>query len=197
MASNRDSRKQDIRIGVTGHRILTDLDRIHAGIEKAIREVEQAFPGRPLTILSSLAEGADRLVAKGVLHRPGARLVVPLPLPAADYAKDFASDESRAEFDELLARASEVLTLPSTPTRNAAYEAAGCYIVDHCDVLIAVWDGQSAQGQGGTAEIVAKAREQGKPLLVVRAGNRKPDTQEPTTLGEEQGRVVVERLSGV
>jgi len=67
-------------------------------------------------------------------------------------------------------------------------------VVDNCDVLIAVWDGEGAQGQGGTGEIVARARSQGKPVVIVRAGNRKPGTLEPTTLGDEQGRVIVEGL---
>jgi hypothetical protein len=41
--------------------------------------------------------------------------------------------------------------------REAAYEAAGRYVVDHCDLLIAVWDRKPAQGRGGT---VGKGGEQ-------------------------------------
>ena len=63
-----------------------------------------------------------------------------------------------------------------------------------CDVLLAVWDGQEAQGLGGTGEIVARARGLGKPVVIVRAGNRLPGTEDPTTLGEEQGRVMLEGL---
>ena len=51
--------------------------------------------------------------------------------------------------------------------RAQAYEAAGRYVVDHCDLLIAVWDGKPARGRGGTAEIVAYAREKKRPLIVV------------------------------
>jgi hypothetical protein len=67
-------------------------------------------------------------------------------------------------------------------------------VVDNCDVFVAVWDGEGAQGQGGTGEIVERARSQGKPVVIVRAGNRKPGTSEPTTLGDEQGRVILEGL---
>ena len=91
-------------------------------------------------------------------------------------------------------RAAEVVVVPAAPTREAGYEQAGRYVLDHSDVLLAVWDGQGAQGQGGTGEIVARARQQGKPVVIVRAGNRKPGTQEPTTPGPEQGKVLVERL---
>jgi hypothetical protein len=48
-----------VAIGVTGHRVLTELDRIDAGVAEALRRVEQAFPGQPHTVVSALAEGAD------------------------------------------------------------------------------------------------------------------------------------------
>ena len=68
-----------IRIGVTGHRVLTDVERIEDGIEAALRRIEHRFPGELLTVISALAEGADRLVAYHILERPGARLIVSLP----------------------------------------------------------------------------------------------------------------------
>ncbi len=64
-----------VAIGVTGHRILAELDKINAGVDTALRRIEQAFPGQPLTVISSLAEGADRLVVRQVLARPQARLM--------------------------------------------------------------------------------------------------------------------------
>jgi hypothetical protein len=183
-----------VAIGVTGHRFLAELDRLAAGVDEALGRIEQAFPGRPLTVISPLAEGADRLVARRVLARPGARLVVPLPLPQSEYVTDFEPAESKGEFLALLSRADEVIALPPAATRDEAYAAVGRYVLDHCDVLIALWDGQIAQGEGGTGEIVAEARQRGPPLAWVRAGNRVPGTEEPTTLGEEQGKVTFERF---
>ena len=40
-------------------------------------------------------------------------------------------------------------------------------MVDTSRVLVAVWDGQSARGLGGTADVVAYARERGKPVTVI------------------------------
>lgn len=179
-------------VGVTGHRFLMELDKIHAGVQEALDWIERQFPGEPLTALSALAEGADRIVTYHALARPGGRLVVALPLPQADYLTDFRSAESKAEFLDLLGRADEVITLPPAPVRVAAYEAAGLYILDHCDVLLAVWDGKAAQGQAGTGAMVAQARRRGLPIAWVHAGNRKPGTDEPTSLGAEQGVVTVE-----
>ena len=41
---------------------------------------------------------------------------------------------------------------------NEAFLAAGRYIVDHCDVLFAVWDGLPAGAMGGTGDVVEYAR---------------------------------------
>jgi hypothetical protein len=51
--------------------------------------------------------------------------------------------------------------------RFDAYAAVGRYVVDHCDVLIAVWDGKPSASRGGTAEIVRYALQQDRPVLRV------------------------------
>lgn len=176
-----------LTIGVTGHRILMEEDKIVAGIDRALDSVERRDSRRPLVGLSALAEGADRLVAERILARPGARLHAVLPLPRDDYAADFASESSRRRFRELLALTEEVLELPARSSRAGAYEAVGLYLLDHCDVVLAVWDGGRAQGRGGTGAVATRALERGLPVAWVLAGNRRPGTLEPTTLGAEQG----------
>jgi hypothetical protein len=172
-----------VAIGVTGHRFLTHTDRISAGVDQALARIEQTFHGQPLTLISSLAEGADRLVVGRVLARRTVRLVVPLPLPVWDYLNDFESPESQKEFRSLLEHADEIITLPSAATREAAYEAAGLYVLDRCDVLLAIWDGQPEQGTGGTGAIVHRARQLHLPIAWIHASNYKPGTREPTSLG--------------
>jgi len=179
---------------MTGHRVLAELGKIDAGVAEALRRIEQAFPGEHLTAISALAEGADRIVAYHVLARPGARLIVPLPLPKSDYISDFESEESRAEFLSLLAQADQVIEMPPAATRDQAYESAGEHVLNNSDVLITIWDGEHAQGQGGTGDIVARARERKLPIVWVHAGNREPGTHQPTSLGDEQGRVTFENL---
>ncbi|MEY2438480.1 MAG: hypothetical protein QOF97_3316, partial [Acidimicrobiaceae bacterium] len=51
--------------------------------------------------------------------------------------------------------------------REAAYERAGRAVVETSDVLVALWDGGASRGRGGTAEMVAYARERGVPVEVV------------------------------
>ena len=183
-----------IRVGVTGHRILAEPEKIDEAVGQALRQIEQKFPGEPITVVSALAEGADRIVARHVLSRDDAGLIVPLPLAPSDYLSDFHSEDSRAEFLRLLNRADQVDEMSSAPTREQAYEAAGEYVLNNSDVLIAIWDGGNAQGKGGTGEIVARARERGLPIAWIHAGNREPGTQRPTSLGDEQGVVTFENI---
>jgi uncharacterized iron-regulated membrane protein len=92
----------ELRIGVTGHRVLAEVPRVLAGVEAALDRIEAAFPGRALVVVSCLAEGADRLVAEAALRRPGARLVAVLPMPRSEYLADFATPDSRDAFLHLL-----------------------------------------------------------------------------------------------
>jgi hypothetical protein len=183
-----------VAVGVTGHRFLADLEKITAGVEAALCRIDRAILHELLAVISPLAEGADRLVAQHVLARPGAHLIVPLPLPQYDYMTDFGSTSSREEFLHLLNQADEVVVLPPASSREQAYAAAGRYVLEHSDVIIAIWDGKPAQGVDGTSEIVAQARARRLPLAWIHAGNRLPGTEIPTSLGPDQGKVTFEHL---
>jgi hypothetical protein len=177
-----------IVIGVTGHRTLQGDAALADQVRATLERVRQLFPSLSSTpvmfrVLSPLAEGADRLVVREVLTFPTSQLDVVLPLEKSDYLQDFDTPDSKAEFEELLSRARSVKQLPPTASRNEAYVQVGRYVVDHCDVLIALWDGKSAAGQGGTAEIVRYARETRCPLFWIHTA----DTGEIT---EELGRGV-------
>lgn len=157
-------------IGVTGHRKLGNQPALTEAVHSALKNIEQFIPPlrstpRLFCVLSALAEGADRLVATEVLKLPGASLEVVLPLERDGYKKDFKTAASKKEFEALLKKAKNVRVLPSVSSRNESYERAGRYVVDHCDILIALWDGKPAGGRGGTQEIVEYARKTGRPLV--------------------------------
>jgi hypothetical protein len=192
MREKGGQQRDELVVGVTGHRFLVRVHEIAAGVNEALRRIEAAFPDRPLAVISPLAEGADRLVAERALTRGRARLIVPLPLPVDDYLKDFASPASKEAFRALLARADEVIELPLAASRNAAYESVGQYVLDHCNLLVAVWDGRAARGRGGTAQVVALARRRGLPLIRISAINHRPDSPHPVDL--EQGILELERF---
>jgi hypothetical protein len=134
-------------------------------------QIEASWPGLPLMAISPLAEGSDRLVVRRVLARPGAQLIVPLPMSEAEYVRDFTSSHSQDEFYELLAKAHRIVRFPPDSTRPAAYATAGRYIIEQCHVLVALWNGEPANGEGGTGAIVAMARAHQRPLAWIYAHN--------------------------
>jgi len=179
-------------LGVTGHRALTEVERVREGVAAALAHIEKAFPGRKLTIVSALAEGADRLVVQEALKKPGAELEVILPMPRKEYVHDFSTQESKREFEKLMGRALAVHEIPLRAERAACYEEAGRWILARSHVVFAIWDGNPEQGVGGTGAIVALARAKGLPIVWIHAGNRLPGTLEPTSLGGAQGGVTFE-----
>jgi hypothetical protein len=164
----------ELRIGIVGHRWLRDDDATRGAVAAALDDLWQrrsnsATTNTPvgLTVVSALAEGADRVGAAAAVDR-GARLEVVLPLPSADYEKDFETPESRARYSDLLADAASVTALPPRDDREAAYLEGGMRVVDRSDAMLAIWDGEPARGTGGTAEIVAYADAIGRPVRWLR-----------------------------
>lgn len=164
----------ELRVGVTGH---VDLDEQDPALLEAVaghvRELARVDAARSqvwtptgLTVVSALAEGADRIVARAVLAA-GGRLEAVLPLPVEDYLDDFGGPPSVVEFHGLLQQAANVTVLPASESRVASYERVGRIVVQRSDVLLALWDGAPARGPGGTAEVVARARARGVPVRVV------------------------------
>ena len=160
-----------LRVGVTGHRRIDDPRGVGAAVRDGLARVRERFGVTKATLLeavSPLAEGADRIVAREVLETAGATLTVPLPFPADDYATDFAAPGSKAEFEELFERATRVEVMPAMATRDEGYERVGRWVVEHSDVLLALWDGDASRGRGGTAATVAYARDRGLPIYWIR-----------------------------
>lgn len=172
-------------IGMTGHRDLRleDVPVLEAAVRQTIRKQRELYPNTPLILLSPLGEGADRLAARIGLEE-GVQLYVPLPLPIQFYQLDFADPASRAEFDELLAKATRVFTLPwlycdvrtseceaqlteqdAAEHRAEQYAQLGAYLARHSHIFLAMWDGNTQQGNellGGTAQVV-RFRLEGAP----------------------------------
>ncbi|MGW3658860.1 hypothetical protein ACWD6R_25710 [Streptomyces sp. NPDC005151] len=149
------------RIGVTGHRSIPEEAHAHvlAGIRAALRGLDGS-----LEALSSLAVGADQLFADLALAH-GAELTV--VIPSGDYETSFAAGAELARYRSLKDRAAREVLLDFPHSTDEAYYAAGAYIADHCDRLLAVWDGRPARGFGGTGDIVTYARTLGRPVTVI------------------------------
>jgi hypothetical protein len=174
-----------IRIGVAGHRDLSEKEAILEKVKLALKEeIFKLFDAgsqklilnatkTPLiySVISPLAEGADRLIAGAVLDYDNTAILhVVLPLTLSDYRESFSNPADK-EFDDLYNKARSVITLKKCDIlqdpeitgirdndnikdakikdfRREAYKKAGKYVVDNCDVLIAVWNGQEGKKEG-------------------------------------------------
>ena len=136
-----------IRIGVTGHRKnLPPLNDLQTAIKNAIgfdywQKHHKAAPNSifsffdkksikllkkskntpiAFTILSPLAEGSDRIVAKEVLKldKTYSKIEVVLPLAKEDYLNDFEDPASIKEFEELFQKDRKPVALFSKPLKE-------------------------------------------------------------------------------
>jgi hypothetical protein len=146
-------------IGITGHQGLPD--GISAEVDASVRHRLAAL-GEPVRGVSCLADGADQIFARAVLDA-GGRLAVIVP---ADRYRDGLAEHARAGYDELLARADSVHRLHHVESTGQSHMDASAEMLDRIDELWAVWDGLPARGYGGTADVVALARERGLAVTV-------------------------------
>jgi hypothetical protein len=150
------------RVGITGH---VDVP------EEFVRWVVDTLTSRlqdvvapPLHGITCLAKGADQLFANVVLALKGSYDVV---LPSEDYQQQMIEDGDGEPFGALLAKATDVETMPYPTSSRAAYLAASQTMLSRCDLLLAVWDGEPSRRVGDTADVVERAKALAIPVLVV------------------------------
>ncbi len=165
----------DLRIGVTGHRNLTDGTAIAEAVERLVSNLDKLIGQydhitTEWTVISPLAKGADTIVAQAFLAKPDARLEVFLPFPLEEYRQMIIDPEELAEFNQLFKRAALYFE-PSQDSKG--YLQVGKEVVNTCELLIAIWDGNPAEGEGGTADIVDYALEHGRTIIRIDAENPK------------------------
>ena len=153
-----------LTIGVTGHRDLlkAEIPVLKRLVRDFFLQLKSEFPDLKLQLITPLAEGSDRLVAD-VAMELGMDLIVPLPMPQADYEKDFSSDAAVTVFRETLKRARVIHLRRLSETggqslgsddRDRQYAQLGIFISNHSQILLALWDGKPSKAIGGTASVV-------------------------------------------
>ncbi|MDR1131147.1 MAG: hypothetical protein LBL15_01865 [Oscillospiraceae bacterium] len=192
-----------IIVGITGHRDIPPeyAVELENRVESQLLQLQRQYPHCPVIVLSSLADGADRICARAAL-KAGCRLRVPLPMAREEYEKDF-DEISRREFGELLSQADDIFVaaaiepVPESPPRGYFYRQAGLYIAKRAHLLIALWDGRETlypEG-GGTFESVDLMRRENGIVFHIPA----PRLSAPETVMPEAEVVLQEdkRLSAI
>ena len=180
-----------LSVAVTGHRDhrMHGLDReaLALSVNTALAQITDAatsvhkahsaaYASEPpqLRMVSALADGADTIVAKVALAA-GWRVDACLPFPREQYANDFAAGAHHDDFVSLLSQATATFELPGNHTEaTAAYEAVGRLLLEQCDVLLALWDGETNRGRGGTSRVVADAVARHIPVIHLNTHNDAP-----------------------
>ncbi len=99
-------------VSVTGHCDVRpqDRDALWRRVRSVFLRLKRSCPSTPFVVLSSLTEGADRLIAHVALEPEiAARLTDPLPMSDPPYEVDVHTLGSLTDFRELL-RSAGILT---------------------------------------------------------------------------------------
>lgn len=150
-------------IGVAGHREI--LPAARGDLEKEVRAVFNKFrdehPSTPLAVLTALEYGADRLVAQQAIDMDiPFYVVLPWPIEGGSSPRPYAGgDDGSVELKKLLSQAAGTITMADSrpdgveKPEDDPWELAGAFVVRHCQVLVALWDGDKTRDTG-TARMI-------------------------------------------
>jgi hypothetical protein len=173
-----------LTVGITGHRLEALAGeggevlrkRISAALQVVTESARQIHGSEAalfqsheprFDFVTALAGGADQIAAQAALDL-GYTLSAVLPFQRDEYRQTLVENGDLGDFDTLLAKSKRVLELPGQlDDRLDGYVMVGRATVAHCDLLLAVWDGQKARGPGGTGDVVQTAIERGTPVIHV------------------------------
>ena len=143
-------------VATTGHRpeklgghSLSTEDRLR---RLAVRELRRLSPDG---VISGMALGWDTAIAQAA-DELGIRFIAAIPFRGQE---SVWPAESKKRYQSLLAKAKIVVEVSAPPYAAWKMQRRNVWMVDHCDFLLALWDGSD----GGTANCLAyaKARQRG------------------------------------
>ena len=157
-------RRLSLCVAVTAHRdlVASEVPAIESRLERFFQDLATEFPDLPLLLLTPLAAGGDQLAAR-VAQRLGIPFAAILPMERSEYEKDFRDAASLSVFRSLLDQAAWVTCLPGVAgaapphddaNRAVQYAQLGVFLSNHCQILLALWDGREGDRLGGTGQVV-------------------------------------------
>lgn len=163
-AAQRWGGRVPIIIGAIGQRN-TNLndERLIDALRKQCQTLRKDYKHSPFVILSALTDHSDRLIAQIAMEELSADLIAVLPMPIEVYEQDFAEEVSKTEFQALLDKALYVRTAPipagdawkaESELRRVQYARAGAIVIEHAQILLAIWEGGPGSAPGETADQV-------------------------------------------
>ena len=153
--------------GITGHQNLGDENTISWINDCLTQEIQNYKISKGIT---SLALGADQLFAQILtkLNIPYIAVV-----PCDKYELTFEHKSMQENYFAYLSKAEEIIRLKFSIPGEIAFYEAGKYVVDHADILMAIWNGKAARGLGGTGDEVKYGKIRKKKIIHINPNNRK------------------------
>ncbi len=158
-----------ITIGVIGHRDIIINEEVKTNIETLFTELHSAYPNTPIVLYSQLAEGADIEVAEIFLkfkktYKKCFQLFVPLPCTLEVYRNKF-NHVSRTVFDDIYQQSDYSFEVESRYiVLNYRYRDAARWVVDHSNIVLALWNGEFNMKLGGTSDTISYMMNQNKAI---------------------------------
>jgi hypothetical protein len=174
-----------IAIGFTGHRNLPDESTSRAVILKFLQDFKTKTE-KTVYGVSSAAAGGDLLFAESCLQI-GLPIRILLPALKEQFREDF-DDATWIRAESVMQRAISVEVIGTGETKEERYYECGAETVQQSQMLIALWDGKSSQGLGGTEEIFTYAKDQSRPVVWIQSvtGEIQHFNQEKESLGDPE-----------
>lgn len=149
-------------IAFTGHRPnklggYFEPNPVSNRVKRALRaELEKLKPDRAIT---GMAQGVDQWAATICLLM-GIPYVAAVPFVGQEMAWP---ESAKKRWRYLLGKAAEVVLVSEGFYNPSKMQKRNMWMVDHCDVLLAVWDGTA----GGTANCVRYAEQKKKEIVQI------------------------------
>ncbi len=172
--------KPKIEIAGVGHRFFTtDAEALKCEIKSCLQKYIET---NQVVVRTCFGYGADWLIVECALEL-GLTVKADIPLDYESYIKDVREDVNHngyqfTDSDELRMRhlLAQAVVCKAIIDPQQKYAAASKYIVDKCDVLIALWDGKKLElldnnnipvNRGGTYDTIRMAQEANKTVHII------------------------------
>lgn len=126
---------------------------------------ELILAGEPRGVISGMALGVDQLFAWAAVEN-GVPFVAAVPFPGQERAWPI---RAQSNYHRLLALAKKVIYVSEGHYSAEKMQIRNKWMVDHCNTLVAVWDGSD----GGTANCVHYATSVNRKILRVHPADLK------------------------
>ena len=183
-------------IAVVGHRDPKPeyLQKLSQNLKYQLEQLIQELPNTPLLMLNGLAEGIDTMAAKVFIETieedrlnrgkaaPHHQLVGALPKTPEEYRdNDFVNPIAIEQLDELIVKCDGLLHpgncselalgtyddgIQLSVNDSTCYGKQGMFLVRHCFMLFAFFDGVDTLLVGGTSQTVAMQKGELHPLFI-------------------------------